>query len=725
MRIHELRREAVAQVAAVAVVVMALAWLSLKLSLFWGRPPDVVWLVFPLITAAVAVPVAVMMRRRRELEAELIRSRDELVEANRRGRLAEGLAGIGYWRSTIGSGRFEWSEQMYRIYGRDPAVGPPMIEDMNDFVHPDDRETLQRHREEQADSDAPEVSVRIVRPDGEVRHVIARSLVERDVSGRIVARFGTCTDITEIKETEAAARRSEERYRFLAENAPDMITRTSLGGDIIYISPGSRRVFGWSPEEMLRQNAQDMVHPDELEGVMTSINRLISEKLPRLEEPLVYRARHQDGRWIWIETNPTTVFDDRGEPIEFIDIVRDVTQTKLIEAELNGARQRAETAAAAKSAFLANMSHELRTPLTSIIGFSRLMGDRQDLSDEARHYSKRISDASEALLAIINDVLDFSKLEAGQVELELQPFSVARLMEETTGLVAIQSAAKGLALKVELDPATPELVVGDISRVRQVLLNFLSNAIKFTEAGAVTARSAWRKTRKGGRLRISVTDTGAGIAKQNVKRLFERFSQAEISINRTHGGTGLGLAISKGIVELMGGRIGVDTRPGQGSTFWFELPVREAKVFGQAPEAPSEIECPRLRILVVDDTAVNRELVSLMLHPLGLEIEEATGGAEAVNAALSRPFDLILMDVRMPGVDGLEATRVIRATSQLNARTPILALTADVQTDNEVACRAAGMNDILAKPIVAQQLLTKIVHWAAATEGASATGTDG
>jgi PAS domain S-box-containing protein len=677
------------------------------------------------LAVVTTLPIAAVMTRRRELEAALVASLESLAEANRQAKLAESLAGVGYWSFEIGREHYQWSEQMYQIYGRDRALGPPTPDQMVGFVHPDDRETLLRHRIEQAESEEPELDVRIVRPSGEVRHVIARSRVERDAAGKVAVRFGTCADVTEIKRTEAAARRSEERYRFLAENAPDMIVRTKLGGEIIYISPGSMQVFGRTPEEMRQLNANDMVHPDDMDRVTASIFRLIEERLMRLPEPISYRARHKDGQWIWIEANPTLICNDDGEPVEFIDVVRDVTQAKLVAVELEEARRRAEAAAAAKAAFLANMSHELRTPLTSIIGFSQLMGERKDLPSEAKHYAQRISDASEALLAIINDVLDFSKLEAGQVALEMQPLSVRRLVDETMGLIAIQAAAKGLELRAELDPGAPELVVADVARLRQVLLNFLSNAVKFTAAGSVTVRTAWKGSRRGGRLKISVTDTGAGVARENVGRLFERFSQAEVSINRTHGGTGLGLAISKGIVELMGGRIGVRTKPGAGSTFWFELPMKAAEADSRPVEIQTDLECPKLRLLVVDDTAVNRELVRLMLTPAGLEIEEAAGGAEGVKAAMARPFDLILMDVRMPGVDGLEATRVIRAMSQANRATPILALTADVQPDNAAACRAAGMDDILAKPIVASELIAKIVHWASQVEPAEATGTDG
>jgi PAS domain S-box-containing protein len=625
--------------------------------------------------------------------------------------LAARMAGVGYWRFDAVTGEFAWSEEMYRIYGLDPAKGPLDLQALDAYCHPDDRTKLAAHRIENAERSGVAIEVRIVLPDGEVRHVISRSMLELGADGRILARFGALSDITHIRRAEAAARESEARYRFLADNAPDMIARVAPDGTVKYVSPGCQRVFGYTPEEHMKLKAGDMCHPDDIDAVATAIVGMVESRRIRLPEPLRYRARHRDGRWIWVEANPTLILDDRGEPLEFVDIVRDITQTKTFEAELEQARREAEAAAAAKSTFLANMSHELRTPLTSIIGFSRLLGDREDLPAEAAGFAERIGSASEALLAIINDVLDFSKLEAGQVALERQPLSLRRLLHETAGLLQVQAEAKGLRLHLRLDPRAPELILGDVARLRQVLLNFLSNAVKFTERGSVTVKTRWSGRGVPGRLRLEVIDTGPGIAPENLPRLFERFSQAEVSINRTHGGTGLGLAICKGIVELMGGRIGVTSREGRGSTFWFSIPAEPASEDPMTQQSEPSVGSLPLRVLVVDDTAVNRELVRLMLEPLGLEVHEADGGAEGVKAAMSAPFDLILMDVRMPGVDGLEATRVIRATSVANRATPILALTADVQPENSVACRAAGMNDTLAKPIVPRELLAKILQW--------------
>jgi PAS domain S-box-containing protein len=649
----------------------------------------------------------------------LAEAREAYAEANRQAKLAEGLAGIGYWHARIDTEAIEWSDQIYRIYGLDPAGPPPTLDLITACCHPDDKARLEASWASSGDQPRG-IDIRIVRPDGEVRYVTSRSIVEHNAQGEVIGRFGALSDVTEMKRAQAAAMENEQRYKFIAEHAPAMIARNSLYGEVMYVSPGSKLVFGYEPEEMIAMSAVEMTHPDDIDAVAVMIGDMLDLGKDHPDEPIYFRARHKNGHWVWIESNPTLIHDPvTGKPMEFIDVLRDITHTKTLEAEREEALNRAEAAAAAKGAFLANMSHELRTPLTSIIGFSRLMGERDDLPDETKHYSKRMLEASEALLSIINDVLDFSKIEVGQVSLEQRPLSVKDLIEGAAGLVALQAGAKGLEIKTRLSPKAPDRIVGDVARLRQVLLNFLSNAVKFTDEGSVTVSAVHRGTKAGGRLRVRVTDTGRGVEPEDIDRLFQRFSQADASINRTHGGTGLGLAISKGIVELMGGKIGVRSQPGVGSTFWFDIPAEPADgalVADVQSEAPAQ--ALDLRLLVVDDTAVNRELVRLMLAPLGLAVEEAGGGEEGVDAAAAKPFDLILMDVRMPRVDGLEAARRIRGGGGPNASTPILALTADVQPENFEACRAAGMDDLIAKPIAPDELLSKIAQWSAAAEPA-------
>jgi CheY-like chemotaxis protein/anti-sigma regulatory factor (Ser/Thr protein kinase) len=375
------------------------------------------------------------------------------------------------------------------------------------------------------------------------------------------------------------------------------------------------------------------------------------------------------------------------------------------------ARDAAESAAKAKSEFLANMSHEIRTPLTSIMGFSSLLGETSDLPDLAARYVQRISTAGQSLLSVVNDILDFSKLEAGQVDLDPHPFDPAAYVEDTVELLTRQAENKGLTLGLIVDDSVPERIDADSARLRQVLLNLVGNAIKFTAEGRVNVSV----THAGGLLRVEVADTGPGIPAEKRDRLFQRFSQVDGAGSRNHGGTGLGLAISKSLVTLMGGEIGVESEEGKGSIFWFTFaaPVVRGRAEAAAKsEGPSDDRA--FRMLVVDDVHVNRELVRAMLEPFGHTFVEAENGAEAVAAALREPFDLILMDLQMPGMDGISATKAIRATSEVNGLTPIVALSANVLPDHLAACAAAGMDDHIGKPIQPLRLLTKVAQWGGA-----------
>jgi CheY-like chemotaxis protein len=375
---------------------------------------------------------------------------------------------------------------------------------------------------------------------------------------------------------------------------------------------------------------------------------------------------------------------------------------------LVAARDGAEAAARAKSEFLANMSHEIRTPLTSIMGFSGLLQESVDLPANAGRYVQRIATAGQSLLSVVNDILDFSKLEAGQVDLDPHCYDPAAYLEDTIELLAAQAENKGLTLGLIIDDSVPARIWADSARVRQVLLNLVGNAIKFTAEGRVSVAM----THADGMIRIQVADTGPGIPAKLRDRLFQRFSQVDGSVSRVHGGTGLGLAICKGLVRLMDGDIGVDSEEGKGSVFWFTFAAPPADAVA-APAAPATVPADMrpLHILVVDDVHVNRELVRAMLEPLGHTFVDAGNGADAVAAALREPFDLILMDLQMPGMDGASATRAIRAASTANALTPILALSANVLPDHLTACADAGMDDHIGKPIQPMRLLTKITEW--------------
>jgi signal transduction histidine kinase/ActR/RegA family two-component response regulator len=391
---------------------------------------------------------------------------------------------------------------------------------------------------------------------------------------------------------------------------------------------------------------------------------------------------------------------------------------RRLEIQLREALAEAQAAAVAKSEFLANMSHEIRTPLTAIIGFSGLLDGSPGLPPKAALYIDRIARSGRTLLSIVNDILDFSKMEAGQVVLNPRCVDPEALARETMDLVADQAASKGLGLTLSCD-GLPGRIEADGERLAQILLNLLANAIKFTSEGGVTVRM----THQSGVLRVMVSDTGEGVAPALRDRLFERFWQVDSSSTRRYGGTGLGLAICKSLVGLMGGEIGVDGGEAGGSTFWFtvQAPVAEiaSPIVAKSGDRLDALQVAAAHILVVDDVAANRELVRAMLVALGHSLEEADGGAEAVRAAEQTRFDLILMDMQMPGMDGLAATRAIRAASPLNARTPIVALTANVLPDHVAHCFEAGMDDHMAKPIAPALLLQKIAQWSGVRSAAA------
>lgn len=392
--------------------------------------------------------------------------------------------------------------------------------------------------------------------------------------------------------------------------------------------------------------------------------------------------------------------DEIGQMAKALVVFREALRNNVA---LRKARDEATAADAAKSEFLANMSHELRTPLNSIVGFATLLEHSPRLSGPEARYARLVRTASETLLEIVNDVIDFSKLGAGGVALQLRDFRPADLIADTVALMQGQAARKGLALTIEARGPGELRLRGDAGRIRQVLLNLLGNAVKFTETGGVRVR-ATTETRPDGQragLRIEVIDTGVGIPPEHMDRLFQRFFQGDGSAARRHGGSGLGLPISKAFVELMDGQMGVTSAPGQGSTFWFELETAIATGKPTTDEAQDGPRASDARVLVVDDVEVNRELVGIILRRWGCQVDEAAGGAAAIVAAASGRYDIVLMDLHMPEMDGAEATRRMR---EAGVRTPIVAMTADVIPERIADCLAAGMTDYLAKPIEPVQL---------------------
>ena len=427
-------------------------------------------------------------------------------------------------------------------------------------------------------------------------------------------------------------------------------------------------------------------------------------------------------RHTYERTRPNgTVLEIRTVPLPDGGAVRtytDITSRKTAEIALEeakglaeAARVHAERVSQAKSEFLASMSHEIRTPLNGILGFTDLMIESGGLEPQKLRYAERIRSAGLALLTVVDDILDFSKIEAGHIELEERAFCLRTLTDNSISMVQGIAAKKNLDVNFTLDADIPAWVSGDEARLRQILLNLLNNAVKFTRHGFVSLTVRLEEaTSRGCRLQFLVSDTGIGIPRNKQGRLFRRFSQVDGSISREFGGTGLGLAISKHLVELMGGEIGVESEEGRGSTFWFKVNLRKAEAV-EASGAPGEKAPQALReahLLLVEDVEANQEIAQVVLEAAGYIVDVAGNGADAVQAVRTRKYDLVLMDVQMPGMDGLAATRRIRQLPGPERDIPIIAMTANVLPEQVAGFLAAGMNDHVGKPFDRGKLYARI-----------------
>ncbi|QUD87397.1 hybrid sensor histidine kinase/response regulator [Phenylobacterium montanum] len=622
--------------------------------------------------------------------------------------MAESLTGVGYWSLRLADMQTFWSEQVYRIHGVSPESFTPQLGDALDFFHPDDRPAINaQFSRAMTEGVAFAFEARLLRADGAERIVVSRGACEHGPDGAPAAIVGVVQDITEQRRAEAMQREQSERLSRFIERLPAGAVHARAGA--LTMNAALEQITGYSREELPTLKSWfRKLYGDDTGKLLARYEQNRRDGFKSIVQGVI---RRKDGERRVLELRACD--DPSGE----IWIVHDVTDREAMQDELVAARDRAEVAARANSEFLANMSHELRTPLTAIIGFTGLLGGQAGLDELQRHWVTRIDDAGKALLAIVNDVLDFSKLEAGSVELESEAFEPRRLVADTLALLNEQAARKSISLAARIAEGLPDSLVGDTGRLRQVLLNLVSNAVKFTiQGGVLVAAEPEARVGQGQGVRFSVTDTGIGIPEAALGQIFQRFVQADGSISRRFGGSGLGLAICARLVELMGGEIGVESRLGEGSTFWFWVPLGEAGQAAQPTTDEAAVRLDALRVLLVEDAEPNQELVCTLLQAVGVEVAVAGNGAEAIEAVRTDRYDLILMDVQMPVMGGVQATEIIRSLGGDHARIPIIALSANVMAEQVAAYQRAGMNAHLAKPINPRDLLITIARWSTTGE---------
>ena len=513
---------------------------------------------------------------------------------------------------------------------------------------------------------------------------------------------------TRATAAEAAMRESEQRYRHIVDLAHDIIYSTDAEGRFTFCNPTAVRLLKYSSEDLIGRRYLDLVRPDYRQAVERFYGRQFVKQTPSTYFELPVLA--QDGSELWIGQNVQLIIEN-GRLDGFHAVARDVTERKRAEAELQKAKGVAEAANRAKSEFLANMSHEIRTPMNAIIGMADLLSETP-LTKEQEEYVRVFRRASDNLLALVNDILDLSKVEAGGLTLEHVEFDLVELIEKTSEMVAKVAHDKGLELACQVMADVPRDLVGDPHRLRQILLNLMGNALKFTMAGEVVMRvQNDPDARQPGALLFSVSDTGIGVPGDKLGIIFESFTQADSSTTRQYGGTGLGLAISKRLVELMGGRIWATSTVGQGSTFSFTAKFRvqeEPKVRTLAP--PAELQ--GVKALVVDDSATNRLVLKGILTAWGMQVVEAPNGVDGL-AELMRahesgdPYRLVLLDCRMPEMDGFQVAERLRAIPNLAGIT-VMMLTSDSRTDDKTRSQELGMAGYLVKPVKRAELFEAI-----------------
>jgi len=580
-------------------------------------------------------------------------------------------------------------------------------------THPDDRWMLEENdrKYSRGEIDHHSLEYRMIHKDGSIRWVLDRGvIVERDPEGKPLKVLGTHADITSIKEFENRIRKNEEKYRSIIANMHLGLMEVDKDEKILFANKAFCEMSGYDENEILGKVASQLFVKGDNREIMDKKNELRKEGVMDAYE-IVVKNKRGELKWWLISGAPR--FNEKGESEGSIGIHLDITKQKVMEYQLLQSKKTAENSSRTKEAFLANMSHEIRTPMNAIMGMANQL-DKTKLDHKQQFFLDTILGASDNLLVIINDILDLSKIEAGKLTLERIGFELRTVVEQSFQILLQKSTEKGLELRISrYDENISRVLLGDPYRINQILLNLIGNSIKFTEQGSVEIScELMNQTEKTQSIRISVRDTGIGMDKQFIEHLFDKFEQEDSSITRQYGGTGLGMSICKQLVELMGGSIHVDSDKGKGTTVTCQIEFNRGTTDSIPIRDTIHMDSNLLkgkRILVVDDNEMNRIVATTILGNYHATTLEAANGHEAIELLKSENPDLLLMDVQMPILDGIEATRIIRKDISLDI--PIIALTANAIKGDNDKCIEAGMNDYVSKPFKEEELVNMICHW--------------
>jgi PAS domain S-box-containing protein len=546
----------------------------------------------------------------------------------------------------------------------------------------------------------------------------------RDDEDRIVGTWGFSRDVTAnveaaraLSANREALRASEELRSLLFEHNPQpMWIRDQDTLRVVAVNIAALAMYGYSRDEFLELRVTDLVPPEDAETFLRSLGPAESESRAVLPVVVPGRHRRKDGSVMEVELTSTDVLL-AGRPCR-IASSKNVTARNRAAAELAAARDMAVEASNVKSAFLATISHELRTPMNGVLGMTELLLD-SELTDDQRELANQVSRSGDLMVELIDDVLDISRIETGRLELAISEFQLRETIEQSCAPVRLRADAKGVELDVQIADDVPDRARGDGRRLRQVLLNLVANAVKFTHAGSVVVRvSLVPRAEPGCLIRVEVTDTGIGIERSSLQGVFEPFTQADASTTRIYGGTGLGLTIASELVALMGGTIGAESEPGIGSTFWIEVPLAFAppvSVSSSGSTAAHSAVRPLWdtppSVLVAEDSPVNQTVTARNLERCGCNVDIVSDGRQALEALAERRYDAVMMDCQMLELDGYDATAELRRREYGVRRTPVIAMTAHAMPSDRARCLAAGMDDYVSKPIRREQLIAALQRW--------------